>query len=101
MSITSMQERRVTVLQCKHKSKEGRVSIEYALLVALVALALADVYLSLGRHVSRIWSAVDTKLQMANTSERLQRTNSRKTTQLKSETSGSTPSTSSRMRKYS
>jgi Flp pilus assembly pilin Flp len=52
------------------KHEEGRVSIEYALLVVFVALASAEFYLSLGRNVPRVWSVAVSRLDTANTSGR-------------------------------
>lgn len=76
------------------KGNEGRASIEYALLAAFGALALMYVYLSLGPNVSRIWSVVSAKLDKANTSNRLDQSDSQRAVQLKSDRSGSTESTS-------
>jgi Flp pilus assembly pilin Flp len=84
----------MAVLRKFLKHGEGRVSIEYALLIAFVALASADFYLSLGRNVSRIWSIAGSRLETANTSGRLHRSNSHNATQSKIEASGSTSSRS-------
>jgi Flp pilus assembly pilin Flp len=71
----SIGKRTMAILRILFKRDEGRVSIEYALLVAFVALASAELCLSLGHNVFSIWSLAGSRLEVANTSVRRQRAN--------------------------
>lgn len=83
----------MAILRNFFKHEDGRVSIEYSLLIVFLALALVEFQLSLGHSISRVWSVADTRLEMANTSRGPHDSDSRNARRLKIE-SGSTFSAS-------
>ena len=50
------------------KEDSGQDLIEYALLMAFVALASAALFIGAGGSIKGIWTAVNTQLEAANTS---------------------------------
>ena len=57
-----------TLLTRFFRDKQGQDLIEYTLLLAFVCLASAALFISAGGSVSGIWTATNSRLDVANTS---------------------------------